>query len=240
MLRVLLLWALPAALCAGSGDTGKNLFDLHCALCHGIGGTGGRGPMLTRPKLARAPDDKALKNVILEGIEPEMPATWFLDDEAAASLAAYVRGLGQLPPEKLRGDAAKGAAVYRAQGCAGCHTLAGSGVPYGPDLSDIGARRSARHLEESLVKPAAAAPEGFLWLRVKTAAGASVQGLRVAETNFTLHLRDARGVTHSFTTAELAGVERLAGKSPMPSYTALSAADRDDLVAYLAAQKGTE
>ena len=28
--------------------SGKQLFDIHCSRCHGIGGTGGEGPSLTR------------------------------------------------------------------------------------------------------------------------------------------------------------------------------------------------
>jgi len=30
---------------------GNKLFVAHCALCHGIGGTGGRGPSLNQPEL---------------------------------------------------------------------------------------------------------------------------------------------------------------------------------------------
>jgi putative heme-binding domain-containing protein len=178
--------------------------------------------------------------VILEGIEPEMPALWFLDAPALDALAEYVLGLGKLPPETVPGDAGKGAAVFRTQGCGGCHTMSGTGVAFGPDLSDIGARRSATHIEKILIHPEAALPEGFLWLRVRTSAGETVQGIRVAETNFTLHLRDARGILRSFNAGDLAQVERLSDRSPMPAYKTLSASDRTDLVAFLAAQKGNQ
>src|SRR5437899_8314246 len=54
--------------------SGAKLFQNHCALCHGPKGEGGRGPMLSRPKLPRAPDDAALVKVIEEGIRgTEMP-----------------------------------------------------------------------------------------------------------------------------------------------------------------------
>ena len=39
---------------------GKSLFQAHCALCHGIGGTGGRGPSLRVGSMGRVSDDKAL------------------------------------------------------------------------------------------------------------------------------------------------------------------------------------
>src|SRR5437868_945708 len=43
---------------------GEKLFQVHCALCHGPKGEGGRGPLLTRAKLSHAPDDATLLKVI--------------------------------------------------------------------------------------------------------------------------------------------------------------------------------
>ena len=54
---------------------GKKLYNNQCALCHGIGGTGGRGPALNQPKLRHAPTQAALIKVIQEGIPgTEMPS----------------------------------------------------------------------------------------------------------------------------------------------------------------------
>ncbi len=51
--------------------------------------------------------------------------------------------------------------------------------------------------------------------------------------------RTPRGQFHSFAKSELKEVRRLRGETPMPSYEAsLSAAELDDLVAYLASLKG--
>ena len=83
---------------------GKQLFERHCALCHGIEGKGGRGPGLNRVQLAHAPDDTALKSIISDGISPDMPAGWFLTDEDVANLAAYVRSFSKIPSEPLPGD----------------------------------------------------------------------------------------------------------------------------------------
>ena len=237
-------WVLVATALYATGGTwaadGQGLFDQHCALCHGIGGTGGRGPSLTRPTLVRAADEAALKKVIEEGIPPEMPGTWLLDEAAVADLAAYVRTLGKVAPVSLPGDAARGAQLYQANRCASCHTITGQGSSYGPDLSEIGARRSAAYLEESLRKPAAALPEGFMLMKVRPASGRPVEGVRLTETNFSVHLRDAAGRTHSFTTAQLAGVERLRGQTTMPAYDrSLTPAQIEDLVAYLASLRGT-
>src|SRR6478672_605090 len=97
-------------------SAGRAIFESQCALCHGQNGGGGRGPALNRPKLERAPDDKALRELISEG-KGDMPGAWQLHPDEVAGVAAYVRTLGALPPEKLPGDAGRGARVYAANGC---------------------------------------------------------------------------------------------------------------------------
>src|SRR5437016_5336847 len=96
-----LLLAVP--LCAQTDlSSGRKIFEAQCALCHGQTGTGGRGPSLNRPKLNHAPDDEALKKVISEGIDPEMPGAWQLHPREVDRVAAYVRSLGTVPPEQVR------------------------------------------------------------------------------------------------------------------------------------------
>src|SRR5713226_5212533 len=54
---------------------GQQLFEGHCAACHGPAGNGGKGPSLARPALPRAADDQALFLVIRDGIPgTEMPS----------------------------------------------------------------------------------------------------------------------------------------------------------------------
>src|SRR5215475_8015968 len=60
--------AKPAAGGAADPVQGKRLFESHCARCHGISGHGGFGPSLARPRLRRAPDDAALRDLIHNGI----------------------------------------------------------------------------------------------------------------------------------------------------------------------------
>src|SRR5689334_19774293 len=98
---------------------GRKIFESQCALCHGQTGGGGRGPALNRPKLDRAPDDDALRKLISEG-SGDMPGAWQLHTDEVAAVAEYVRTLGALPQEVVPGDAARGAGIYRAKGCAGC------------------------------------------------------------------------------------------------------------------------
>jgi len=218
---------------------GKKIFDSQCALCHGESGAGGRGPGLNRPKLKRAPDDDALRALISEGIVPEMPGAWQLHPREVAAVAVYVRSLGAVPPERLPGDATRGASVYERKGCPSCHIAAGMGEGFGPELTDIGARRSGAYIRQTILHPEASLPEGFLYVAAVTARGETVRGIRVNEDSFTIQLKDASGRFHSFRKSELAELRRLSKETPMPSFErSLSAAELDDLVAYLAGLKG--
>jgi putative heme-binding domain-containing protein len=219
---------------------GEKLFQNHCALCHGLNGGGGRGPMLTQAKLSRAPDDTALLKVIEEGIRgTEMPGADSMSDQEMKQTAAYVRSLGRVPQKPVPGNPTLGAEIYRGKGkCATCHSMHGEGGIAGPDLAGIGGRRSAGYLRESLVDPGAAVPERYLLVTVVAKDGRKVTGVRVNEDSFSLQIRDDSGRSYSFWKHEIAQADKQRGKSPMPSYKGqLSDDELTDLVAYLASLK---
>jgi cytochrome c oxidase cbb3-type subunit III len=223
----------------GDPALGQKRFESQCALCHGQDGSGGRGPNLRRPKLDHAPDDAALRKVIEQGIQPEMPGAWQLSPHEVASVAVYVRQIGSLPAEPIAGDAVHGEQVYKSKGCANCHMIRGVGSGFGPELSDIGARRSVAYLRESIVTPEASVPDRFLMVEAVTASGATVRGIRANEDSFTIQIKDAKGEFSSFRKAELKELRKLPGKSPMPSYQgALTPEELTDLTAYLAGLRG--
>ena len=241
-MKWMVLLLLPATVWAAdttpSTAVGKKIFESQCALCHGQNGGGGRGPSLNRPKLLQAPDDEDLRGVISKGIPPEMPGAWQLNDHEVASVAAYVRSLGAVPPEHLPGDAARGVKVYAAKGCASCHMIDGLGEGIGPELSAVGARRNGVYLRQTLLHPAQEPPEGFEYVAAVTAEGATV-GIAVNEDSFTVQVKDLQGKVHSFRKSSLKELRRLKEESPMPSYERLlDAAELDDLVAYLASLRG--
>ena len=141
---------------------GERLFEVHCALCHGPKGEGARGPMLTRAKLPRAPDDAALLKILEDGIRgTEMPAAGAMSDREMRQTAAYVRSLGKVALKPVPGDAARGARRFTvAKATARAAPLdPRRGWRGGADLSGIGDSRSAAYLRESLVDPGAAVPE---------------------------------------------------------------------------------
>ena len=223
---------------------GRLIFERHCALCHGIDGGGGRGPSLRRPKLVHAADDEALKSVIEDGIAPEMPPAWFLTKDEIVSAAAYVRTLGNVPAEILPGDPARGKAIYARSGCSACHILDGEGSGYGPELTDVGARRGSARLRETLQNPAKTIPENFLLVEVTTLSGQidsgpTIRGIRLNEDTFSIQLKDQQGISYSFRKRELRNLKKLRGETPMPAYgSVLSAADLDDLIHFLSLQRG--
>ena len=218
---------------------GKVIFEGHCALCHGIDGGGGRGPSLHRAKLTHAADDEALKSLIENGIPPEMPEAWFLSKEEITNVAAYVRAFGKVPPETLPGDPARGRVIYSRSGCSACHILSGEGTGYGPDLTEVGARRNSSRLRETLQNPAKTIPENFLFLEITTDSGQTIRGIRLNEDTFTIQLKDQQGRFYSFRKSDLRDLKKLRGETPMPAYaSALSPAELDDLIHFLSAQRG--
>ncbi|HTA42241.1 MAG TPA: c-type cytochrome [Bryobacteraceae bacterium] len=219
---------------------GEKLFSVHCALCHGPKGEGGRGPLLAQAKLSHAPDDAALLKVIEEGIRgTEMPGAGAMSDHEMRQTAAYVRSLGKVSLKPVPGNPAHGAEVYRGKGnCSACHSIHGDGGVSAPDLADIGSRRSAAFLRESIVDPQAAVPEGYLLVALVTKNGQNLTGMRVNEDSFSIQIRDDSGRSYSFWKTDVAKIDKQRGKSPMPSYKGqLSDDELTDVVAYLASLK---
>lgn len=230
-------------------QTTKSLFDAHCAPCHGPNGDGGKGANLAVPRLHHAPDDAALADVIVRGIPgTEMPPTRLTRDELQA-MVAYVRSLGRIAPTPVPGNAARGEKVFWGKGnCGECHAIGLRGGRMGPALSEIGARRSPGYLRAAVVDPEAAIPDNFtlyrritfmpdnfLQVRVTTADGRQITGVRLNEDSFSIQIRDLSDRLHSFWKSELKELKKDWGKSPMPSYKGLLTSEElQDVVAYLA------
>src|SRR5580693_2548625 len=220
----------------------KRVFETSCAGCHGPEGRGGKGPALAVPKLRRAATDEDLGLIILNGIPgTEMPPSWYLGGEGVTLAAAYVRLLGATAtPPKIAGDLTHGSQLFNGKGgCAACHSIGTSGHAYGPDLSDIGARRGALSLREALLAPNSNVSEGFVPVRATTRRGEKVQGIRVNEDNFTIQILESSGRFHSFRKTDLSKWEERASESAMPSFKQVFSGDElQDLVAYLSSMRG--
>jgi cytochrome c oxidase cbb3-type subunit III len=222
----------------------KRVFDNSCAGCHGPEGSGGKGPRLAVPKLRHARTDEELGQIILYGIPgTEMPPSWYLGADGVTLAAAYVRMLGaSATPPRVSGDLVKGKQLFQGKGgCAGCHTIGSQGRAYGPDLSDIGARRSAASLREALTEPSAVVGDGFVPVHATTRQGDKVNGIRVNEDNFTIQILEPSGRLHSFRKPALSALDERPTESAMPSFkTAFSDSELLDLVAYLSSLRGEQ
>jgi putative heme-binding domain-containing protein len=168
-----------------------------------------------------------------------MPPAWFLTDDEIATVASYVLTLGTVPREKVPGDPTHGAAVYVRARCDVCHILAGVGNSVGPDLTEVGARRGAAQLRQTLQHPDRTIPDGFLLVEAVQSSGDAIRGMRMNEDSFSIQIRDLSGRFYSFRKADLKELKKLRGMTPMPSYErGLTTEELDDLVAYLVAQRG--
>ncbi|MDD9894800.1 MAG: c-type cytochrome [Gammaproteobacteria bacterium] len=243
LFTALICYSLPVL--AQEAEAGEQLFQTHCARCHGILGEGGEGPSLKRPQLNHAPDDDALYSVITEGIPGTgMPGSWMLSPADGRQLVSYVRNLGQLPDEPMPGDPSAGEIVYNNAGnCASCHILNGIGEGIGPQLNGVGARRNSEYLRRSVTSPEVEQPKivdrfrgtlnAFLTVRIVSERG-TYEGMRINEDAFTVQMRDLAGDIYSFEKADLLSFEKAFGHSYMPGYGAvLTETQINDVVSYL-------
>lgn len=232
----------PNAALAAKADAarGRPIFERHCAPCHGMSGSGGRGPRLNRSYLPHAPDDTELRSVITNGIPPGMPDASYLSDDEIANVAAHIRSLAKQSGEIVTGNPNRGAAIYARSGCSACHMQSGKGVGFGPDLTHIGEARSAAFVKSVLNNPAAELPDGFLMVVAVTSDGQTVAGIRLNEDTFSIQIKDHAGHIFSFRRNEVRSLQRLTGQTPMPSFAKfLSPKELDDLVSFLISPRPT-
>jgi putative heme-binding domain-containing protein len=233
-------------------EKGKALFGQNCVNCHGLDATGEEGP-----NLHGVPDalgDTAVANIIRRGIPGTgMPSSYILSESDAADIVAWLRSFDSVAPPPAVGDPKKGEDVYNSSGCSTCHMIDSAGGSIGPDLSRIGAGRGPANLKARLIDPGANLPKpvgGFvdgggwtqyLMFRAVEKDGHATEGMRVSEDSFSIVLKDAQGKLHGLRKPDLASLKKETGKSFMPSFKdALSAAQMDDLIAYLSTLKGPQ
>src|SRR6202040_3819170 len=115
-------------------------------------------------------------------------------------------------------------------GCARCHRGDVQGSRVAPDLSDIGAVRSAGSLQRSLTDPTSQMMPINRPVRPVTADGRGVNGRRRNEDTYTVQLLDDQERLVSLVKADLSEYTILK-TSPMPSYKdTLNPAELADLV----------
>jgi cytochrome c oxidase cbb3-type subunit III len=224
-------------------ESGRVMFRMHCAECHGLRATGGRsGPDLTRGTFGAGDTDADLYNVILDGVPgTEMPAfSGRLDDQDRWRLVSYVRSLTHANKGPIPGDRSAGEELFWGKGnCGQCHRIGARGSGVGPNLTRSGRQRSVAYLRESVVSPEADITPGYATVTVVTRDGRKIVGVEKAFDNFSAALMDIAGRYYSFQRDDVSSISR-EYRSLMPSNYGRLFNDREleNLVAFLAGLDG--
>ncbi|MDZ4405520.1 PVC-type heme-binding CxxCH protein [Prosthecobacter sp.] len=147
-------------------------------------------------------------------------------------------GAEKFPPladlMKLKGDAAKGQAMFMQAGCVACHQVKGQFINFGPDLTQIGNKLSKDGLFTAVLYPSAAVEHSFGGLTVTTKEGQTVLGYVVSETDVELTLKMAGGATQAIKKTSIVKKEEMKDSLMPPGLAAaIGPQGLADLVAYL-------
>jgi putative heme-binding domain-containing protein len=219
---------------------GSRLYDAQCTTCHGANGDGVGGVDLRSGKFRNAATDQDLVRVITTGIQGTAMLAFKFDTAELAGIVAYVRNMNTFDRGSVKaGDAIRGRTVFEGKGgCTRCHRAGALGARVAPDLTDIGAIRSAASLLRSLTDPNSQMMPINRPVRAVLRDGTVINGRRLNEDTYTVQLFDDKERLVSLTKADLREYTILT-TSPMPSYRdTLGQEELADLVAYLLSLKG--
>jgi putative heme-binding domain-containing protein len=137
------------------------------------------------------------------------------------------------------GDASRGKALVQSSGCFDCHRIGDQGSRMGPDLSDIGARRTPERLRQALLEPDEEVLAENRFVRFVTKDGATVTGRLLNQDAISVQLINAKEELKSYKKADLREFT-LVLKGLMPSVQGkLADPAIADIVSYLSSLKGS-
>jgi putative heme-binding domain-containing protein len=152
---------------------------------------------------------------------------------ACCAMALVQAQQTDVPP----GDASRGKTLVESNGCFDCHRIGEQGSRVGPNLSDIGTRRTPDRLQRSLVAP----DEEVLFenrsVRVVTKDGATITGRLLNQDAMSVQMMTPKEELKTYLRANIREYTVL-DKGLMPSSQGkLSDQQVADIVAYLASLK---
>jgi putative heme-binding domain-containing protein len=226
-------------------ENGSRLYQSNCAGCHGPAGDMVPGIDLMRGQFRRGSTDTEIIRIIRSGIPGTTMPPGSFSDTQAGTIVAYLRSMAPASgrtgtaADAPRGDVGRGKTLFAGRAeCATCHRVNGSGPRVAPDLSDIGAIRQPRELQQKLLDPNAVVRPGNLFIEAVTKDGETIAGRVLNQDTFSIQLIDSHERLRSLSRSALRD-SRFVKNSPMPSYRdKLSAEEVNDLVAYLGSLKG--
>ncbi|MFT4863395.1 MAG: putative heme-binding domain-containing protein [Pseudohongiellaceae bacterium] len=218
--------------------TGLRVYNQQCALCHGPEGDLVDGIDLSVGLFRNAQSDEDLSQVISSGAAGGRMPAFSLSSEELSGVIAFIRA--GFDPDGVAvklGNPVRGKLLFAGKGqCADCHRVNGVGPYTAPDLTSIGARRSAASLQRSLIDPATALLPINRPVRLVTRTEETVTGRRLNEDTYTVQLVDSNNQLRSFIKTDLVSYEISSAPSKGP--TALNSDEVADVLGYLLTLRG--
>jgi putative heme-binding domain-containing protein len=221
---------------------GSRVYAAQCVVCHGATGDLVGGVDLRSGRFQRASSDGELRGIITTGIPGTAMPPFTFNASELAGIVAYLRNMRDFNASAVAlGDPARGQTLYEGSGrCATCHRINGKGPRLAPDLSDIGALRTADGLQRSVLDSNQSIQPVNRSVRAVTRDGKIITGRRLNEDTYTVQLIDEQERLVSLTKADLSEYT-IVKTSSMPTYRdTFNARDVADVVAYLLSLKGLQ
>ena len=139
---------------------------------------------------------------------------------------------------KLKGDPAKGKALFAQQGCIACHSIKKGEKPKGPFMGQIGSIMTRQQIAESILKPSASISQGFATVTITAKGSKTYMGFITGESAGKITMRNISGDVFTVNTADIISRKEMK-TSMMPTglANALSYDEFASLVTFLSQQK---
>ena len=135
------------------------------------------------------------------------------------------------------GDASRGKALVESSGCFDCHRIGDRGSRLGPDLSDIGSRRTPDRLRQALVAPDEEVVPENRSVRLVTKDGATITGRLLNQDAISVQMINQKEELKTYLRANLREYT-IVDKGLMPAVQGkLTEQQVADIVAYLSSLK---
>ena len=143
---------------------------------------------------------------------------------------------------KLGGDSEKGYDLFfnrTSLSCVRCHKIGDKGGEVGPNLSMIGQQKPVEYLLESIVAPNAQIADKFKTIVIQTDDGKIYSGIMTEETDDTITLLNADGVSIKVDQDDIIGQKDGLSSMPVDLLKAMNDRELRDIVAFLKTLDGT-
>ena len=145
---------------------------------------------------------------------------------------------GGAPAAMPAGDASRGKALVESSACFDCHRIGDRGSHHGPDLSDIGGRRTPDRLQQALVAPDEEVLVENRFVRFVTREGATVTGRILNQDAISVQLITPKDELKSYLRAGLREYAIIVKGLMPPTQDKLTNQQVSDIVTYLSSLKG--